>query len=164
MNGASPALSSGHCNAVKGHTSTRITNHPSSTSVSPRPHHHTFYRQVQSNFRFLGLTYFSHCPSHRICDKKTNFHVFFQPSFTFSYYGRVGPQRFRLMQRTALLRPQPITTSRSLNDLSDLPQCLERRQLQLSTSTLSSDGSSSEGGPDRGATVRLLWLSMMRVK
>lgn len=48
VNGASPGVSSGHCNAVKGHTSTRFTNRPSSTSVSPRPHPHTFYRQVQS--------------------------------------------------------------------------------------------------------------------
>ncbi|CAG11946.1 unnamed protein product, partial [Tetraodon nigroviridis] len=109
VNGASPGASSGHCNAVKGQTSTRFTNHPSSTSASPRPHPHTFFRQ---------------------------------PSFTFSYYGRVGPQRFRL-RRTAPSRPQPITTSRSLNDLSELPQRLDRRQLQLSTSTLSSEGSSN---------------------
>uniref|UniRef100_H3DM08 Solute carrier family 45 member 4 n=1 Tax=Tetraodon nigroviridis TaxID=99883 RepID=H3DM08_TETNG len=110
-------------------TQVKFTNHPSSTSASPRPHPHTFFRQ---------------------------------PSFTFSYYGRVGPQRFRL-RRTAPSRPQPITTSRSLNDLSELPQRLDRRQLQLSTSTLSSEGSSSEGEPGRGASVRLLWLSMMRM-
>lgn len=94
---------------------------------------------------------------------KGGFHVFLQPSFTFSYYGRVGSQRHR-MRRTAPSHPQPMITSRSLNDLRDLPRRLDRRELQLSASTLSSDSSISEGGADRGATVRLLWLSMMRVK
>lgn len=48
VNDASSGLSSGHCNAVKGYTST--TNRPSSTSVSPRARPHTFYRQVKSIF------------------------------------------------------------------------------------------------------------------
>eukprot|EP00066_Takifugu_rubripes_P014710 XP_011603976.1 PREDICTED: solute carrier family 45 member 4-like [Takifugu rubripes] len=129
VNGASAGLSPGHYNAVKVHPSTRVTNRPSSTSASPRPHPHTFYRQ---------------------------------PSFTFSYYGRVGSPRYRL-RRTALSRPQPMVTSRSLNDLCDLHRRLDRRELQLSASTLSSDSSIDEGGADRGATVRLLWLSMMRM-
>lgn len=85
-----------------------------------------------------------------------------QPSFTFSYYGRVGAQRYRL-RRGAPLRLRPITTSRSLNDLSDL-QHAGRREFKFSSSSLSSEGSSSEGGPDRGTTVRLLWLSMLKVK
>ncbi|KAM9353646.1 solute carrier family 45 member 4-like [Symphorus nematophorus] len=90
-------------------------------------------------------------------------HTFYrQPSFTFSYYGRVGPRRYRL-RRAAPSSPQPITSSRSLNDLSDLQRCADRRELQLSASSLSSEGSSSEGGPDRGTTVRLLWLSMLRM-
>lgn len=63
-----------------------------------------------------------------------------------------------------MTRPQPMLTSRSLNDLRDLHRRLDRRELQLSASTLSSDSSIGEGGADRGATVRLLWLSMMRVK
>ncbi|KAG8010099.1 Solute carrier family 45 member 4, partial [Nibea albiflora] len=66
-----------------------------------------------------------------------------QPSFTFSYYGRVGT-RHRL-RRTAPSSPPPITTSRSLNDLSDLQQPAGRREFQLSVSSLSSVGSSSEG-------------------
>ncbi|KAM9852110.1 solute carrier family 45 member 4-like [Aulostomus maculatus] len=90
-------------------------------------------------------------------------HTFYrQPSFTFSYYGRVGSQRYRL-RRTAPSSPRPITTSRSLNDLSDLQRRAERRELQLSASSLSSDGSSSDGGPDRATTVRLLWLSMFKM-
>lgn len=84
-----------------------------------------------------------------------------QPSFTFSYYGRVGSQRYRLRRAPPL---SPIVMSRSLNDLRDLQRHLDKREVQLSASSLSSEGSSSEGGPDRGTTVRLLWLSMLRVK
>lgn len=86
-----------------------------------------------------------------------------QPSFTFSYYGRVGSQRYRL-RRAPPSSPRPIVTSRSLNDLRDLQRHLDKREVQLSASSLSSEASSSEGGPDRGTTVRLLWLSMLRVK
>ncbi|KAK9513740.1 hypothetical protein VZT92_027249 [Zoarces viviparus] len=126
-NGVDAALSSSdHCNAMKGHAS---TSRPSNTSVSPRPHPHTFYRQ---------------------------------PSFTFSYYGRVGSQRYRL-RKIAPWSPRPITTSQSLNDLSELQRRPGKRELQLSASSLSSEGSSSEGGPDEGTTVRLLWLSMLKM-
>uniref|UniRef100_A0A8D3DM62 Solute carrier family 45 member 4b n=1 Tax=Scophthalmus maximus TaxID=52904 RepID=A0A8D3DM62_SCOMX len=121
--------SSDYTNAMRGHASSKLGNRPLTTSVSSRPHPHTFYRQ---------------------------------PSFTFSYYGRVGSQRYRL-RRTAPLSPRPITTSRSLNDLSDLQGYADRRVLQLSVGSLSSEGSSSEGGPDRGTTVRLLWLSMLKM-
>ncbi|XP_040900799.1 solute carrier family 45 member 4-like isoform X2 [Toxotes jaculatrix] len=90
-------------------------------------------------------------------------HTFYrQPSFTFSYYGRVGSQRYRL-RRIAPSNLRPITTSRSLNDLSDLQRYADRRALHLSASSLSSEGSSTEGGPDRGTTVRLLWLSMFKM-
>uniref|UniRef100_A0A3Q3E0J0 Solute carrier family 45 member 4 n=1 Tax=Hippocampus comes TaxID=109280 RepID=A0A3Q3E0J0_HIPCM len=90
-------------------------------------------------------------------------HTFYrQPSFTFSYYGRVGSQRHRL-RRTTTSSPPPITTSRSLNDLSDLQLHADRREFQLSESSLSSEGSSSDGGPSKGTTVRLLWLSMLKM-
>ncbi|KAM7420712.1 hypothetical protein PAMA_015101 [Pampus argenteus] len=129
-NGSNAGLSSSeHVNAMRSHTSNRVANRLSNTSVSSRPHPHTFYRQ---------------------------------PSFTFSYYGRVGSQRYRL-RRTGPSSPQPITTSRSLNDLSDLKRSADRRELHLSVSSLSSEGSSSQEGPDRGATVRLLWLSMLKM-
>ncbi|XP_018545216.1 solute carrier family 45 member 4 isoform X2 [Lates calcarifer] len=126
---AANGMASDQFNAVKGHVPTKLGSRPSNTSVSSRPHPHTFYRQ---------------------------------PSFTFSYYGRVGSQRYR-RRRAAPSSPQPITTSRSLNDLSDLQQRTDRRELQLSASSLSSEGSSSEGGPDRGTTVKLLWLSMLKM-
>lgn len=100
----------------------------------------------------------------RFKGKKADLRFFhLQPSFTFSYYGRVGSQRYRL-RRTLPSTPRPITTSRSLNDLSDLQRHVDRRELELSASSLSSEGSSSEGGPGRGTTVRLLWLSMLKVK
>nr|XP_019949037.1 PREDICTED: solute carrier family 45 member 4-like isoform X2 [Paralichthys olivaceus] len=129
-NGINTCVSSpDHTNTEKGHASSKPGTRLLSTSVSSRPHRHTFYRQ---------------------------------PSFTFSYYGRVGSQRYRL-RRMATSSHRPITTSRSLNDLSDLQQHPDRRVLQLSASSLSSEGSSSEGGPDRGTTVRLLWLSMLKM-
>ncbi|XP_053182634.1 solute carrier family 45 member 4-like [Scomber japonicus] len=90
-------------------------------------------------------------------------HTFYrQPSFTFSYYGRVGSQRYRL-RRTVPSTPQRITTSRSLNDLSDLQRCADKREFHLSVSSLSSEGSASEVGAERGTTVRLLWLSMFKM-
>ncbi|XP_054637624.1 solute carrier family 45 member 4 [Dunckerocampus dactyliophorus] len=89
-------------------------------------------------------------------------HTFYrQPSFTFSYYGRVGSQRHRL-RRTTTSSPQPITTSRSLNDLSDLQRREDRRDFQLSTSSMS-EASSSDTESDKGTTVRLLWLSMLKM-
>uniref|UniRef100_A0A668A1H9 Solute carrier family 45 member 4 n=1 Tax=Myripristis murdjan TaxID=586833 RepID=A0A668A1H9_9TELE len=84
-----------------------------------------------------------------------------QPSFTFSYYGRVGSQRHRLRRPT--VGHLPITSSRSLNDLCDLQRRADRRELQLSASSLSSEASSSEEGPEGGTTVRLLWLSMLKM-
>ncbi|KAM3615133.1 uncharacterized protein V6R79_023906 [Siganus canaliculatus] len=109
----------------------------------------------------------SHRPANRASNNSVSSrhhsHTFYrQPSFTFSYYGRVGSQRCRL-RRAAPWRPNTITTSRSLNDLTDLQRSTNRRELQLSASSLSSEGSSSEGEPGRGTTVRLLWLSMLRM-
>ncbi|XP_034410006.1 solute carrier family 45 member 4-like [Cyclopterus lumpus] len=90
-------------------------------------------------------------------------HIFYrQPSFTFSYYGRVGSNRFRL-RKTFPWSPRPITTSCSLNDLSELQRHPHRRELHLSDGSLSSEGSSSESGPGQGTTVRLLWLSMFKM-
>ncbi|KAM9724127.1 solute carrier family 45 member 4-like [Menidia menidia] len=85
-----------------------------------------------------------------------------QPSFTFSYYGRVRSQRFR-PKHTRPSSPRPITTSRSLNDLRDDGGQLRRQKLQLSVSSLSSESSISDDEAERGATVRLLWLSMLKM-
>ncbi|XP_072250447.1 solute carrier family 45 member 4-like [Leuresthes tenuis] len=123
------AASSDYCKVLKGHTSTKPGNRTTSTSVSPRPHPPTFYRQ---------------------------------PSFTFSYYGRVRSQRHRL-KHTRPSSPRPITTSRSLNDLRDVQRHPRKRNLQPSVSSLSSESSSSEEGADGGTTVRLLWLSMLKM-
>ncbi|XP_071393964.1 solute carrier family 45 member 4 [Centroberyx affinis] len=102
-------------------------------------------------------------PSNTSNPSRPHPHTFYrQPSFTFSYYGRVGSQRHRL-RRLAGGGPQPITSSRSLDDLCELQRHAERRELQLSASSLSSESSISEGGPEGGTTVRLLWLSMLRM-
>ncbi|XP_063735855.1 solute carrier family 45 member 4-like isoform X1 [Eleginops maclovinus] len=129
VNGINAGLSSSDSSdAMKDNAPSKLPSRPANTSVSSRPHPHTFYRQ---------------------------------PSFTFSYYGRVGSQRYRL-RKAAPLSPRPITTSQSLNDLSELHRRADRRELQLSASSLSSEGS-SEGGLDKGTTVRLLWLSMFKM-
>ncbi|XP_026228635.1 solute carrier family 45 member 4-like isoform X2 [Anabas testudineus] len=108
-------------------------------------------------------TKLGNCPPNLSVSARPHPHTFYrQPSFTFSYYGRVGSQRYRL-RRNAPLKLRPLTASRSLNDLSDLQRYAGRRELELSSSSLSSDGSSSIGGPDRGTTVRLLWLSMLKM-
>ncbi|KAG7251961.1 hypothetical protein CRUP_005217 [Coryphaenoides rupestris] len=72
-----------------------------------------------------------------------------QPSFTFSYYGRVGTQPLR-NRRLNLGLHRPVTLSRSLNDLSTLrPHDRRRRELQRSASSLSSDTSASSAGGRR---------------
>lgn len=120
----------------KGHPSTKPGNCTGNTTVTLRQHPPTFYRQ---------------------------------PSFTFSYYGRVGAHRCRMRRRRPTsprpftTSPQPITTSRSLNDLRDIQRPVHRRKWQPSLSSLSSEGSSSDGETERGTTVRLLWLSMFKM-
>ncbi|XP_061145594.1 solute carrier family 45 member 4 isoform X2 [Syngnathus typhle] len=130
--GLSPAE---NCNANRNHPCNKAGTRLLSATASPRPHKHTFYRQLS---------------------------LFLQPSFTFSYYGRVRCQRQRL-RRATTSSPVPIATSRSLNDLSDLQLHAYRREFQLSENSLSSEGSSSDDGPSRGTTVRLLWLSMLKM-
>ncbi|CAL8247166.1 unnamed protein product [Lota lota] len=87
-----------------------------------------------------------------------------QPSFTFSYYGRVGMQPLRNRRLNPGLH-RPVTLSRSLNDLSTLQPHAQRRELQRSASSLSSDtlASEGEGEAEGGTTVRILWLSMLKM-
>ncbi|KAK6327011.1 hypothetical protein J4Q44_G00026560 [Coregonus suidteri] len=95
-------------------------------------------------------------------------HTFYrQPSFTFSYYGRVGSARYRHRRNTmgnpagANLR---IKASQSMNDIYEhMQRRQERRELQQSSSTLSSGDSESDDGAEGGTTVKLLWLSMLKM-
>ncbi|KAK7886367.1 hypothetical protein WMY93_025988 [Mugilogobius chulae] len=87
-----------------------------------------------------------------------------QPSFTFSYYGRVGSQRYRLKRNPALpSSPRRITTSRSLSDLTELQKQAEERHRKWSKSSASSDDSSSVSEAEEATTLRLLWLSMLKM-
>uniref|UniRef100_A0A8C6SSL2 Solute carrier family 45 member 4b n=1 Tax=Neogobius melanostomus TaxID=47308 RepID=A0A8C6SSL2_9GOBI len=92
-------------------------------------------------------------------------HSFYrQPSFTFSYYGRVRLKRCRLRKNTSSpLSPRRITTSRSLSDLTELREQSKRRERLLSVSSLSSEGLSSVSEADGATTVRQIWLSMLKM-
>lgn len=84
-----------------------------------------------------------------------------QPSFTFSYYGRV---RFHRPRR--LISPAPIKSSRSLNDIDRIPRLHEHRRLKKRGSASSGtdeDDSDSEEAGGSGTTVKLLWLSMLKM-
>ncbi|XP_051721395.1 solute carrier family 45 member 4 isoform X1 [Ctenopharyngodon idella] len=84
-----------------------------------------------------------------------------QPSFTFSYYGRVGFQWRRRYGNMA----GPIKSSRSLNDIDKIDRRHERRKLQpsgISASRRNEEDEESEDGYD-GTTVKLLWLSMLKM-
>ncbi|KAL6099684.1 slc45a4 [Pungitius sinensis] len=87
-----------------------------------------------------------------------------QPSCTFSYYGRVGSHRYRYRQATAAYLIKP---SRSMNDLCDVEARHRRRQRQRkrhrsgNTNSSSGDTESEEGEVE--TTVRLLWLSMLKM-
>lgn len=85
-----------------------------------------------------------------------------QPSFTFSYYGRV---RFRPHRH--INSAHPIKSSQSLNDIDRITRLHERQRLQKRGSTSSetdedADGE-SEGGGESSTTVKLLWLSMLKM-
>lgn len=93
-----------------------------------------------------------------------------QPSFTFSYYGRVALQKPR-RSRTST-SPMRITSSRSLNDIYELAKRRRRRrrghgrgrrmQRSSSESESSSEDEESEDG-DESTTVKFLWLSMLKM-
>ncbi|XP_062395573.1 solute carrier family 45 member 4 [Sardina pilchardus] len=86
-----------------------------------------------------------------------------QPSFTFSYYGRVGLQRPRRTRAGAGASPVRITSTRSLNDIDELTRPRRRRRpRQRDASESSSEDGESEDG-DGGTTVKLLWLSMLKM-
>ncbi|XP_069032831.1 solute carrier family 45 member 4-like [Embiotoca jacksoni] len=92
-------------------------------------------------------------------------HTFYrQPSCTFSYYGRVGSHRYRFRRANAALLIKP---SRSMNDLYEVEARHRRRNRQRNrhrsgnTNSSSGDTESEEGEVE--TTVRLLWLSMLKM-
>ncbi|KAM5210870.1 solute carrier family 45 member 4 isoform 1-T3 [Hipposideros larvatus] len=89
-------------------------------------------------------------------------HVFRrQASSTFSYYGKVGSHRYRCRRANAVVLIKP---SRSMSDLYDLQvrQRQRARHRNQSGATNSSGDTESEEG-DSETTVRLLWLSMLKM-
>ncbi|XP_004697433.1 solute carrier family 45 member 4 [Echinops telfairi] len=89
-------------------------------------------------------------------------HVFRrQASSTFSYFGKVGSHRYRFRRANAVVLIKP---SRSMNDLYDLQQRQRqrgRRRHPSGATTSSGDTESEEGEGE--TTVRLLWLSMLKM-
>ncbi|XP_072303993.1 solute carrier family 45 member 4 isoform X2 [Eucyclogobius newberryi] len=92
-------------------------------------------------------------------------HTFYrQPSCTFSYYGRVGSHRYRYRRANAAFLIKP---SRSMNDLYEVEARHRRRSKQKNrhrsgnTNSSSGDTESEEGEVE--TTVRLLWLSMLKM-
>lgn len=83
-----------------------------------------------------------------------------QASSTFSYYGKIGSHRYRHRRANAVVLIKP---SRSMSDLYDLqarPR-QHRRRHQSGATTSSGDSESEEGEGE--TTVRLLWLSMLKM-
>ncbi|XP_041823000.1 LOW QUALITY PROTEIN: solute carrier family 45 member 4 [Melanotaenia boesemani] len=92
-------------------------------------------------------------------------HTFYrQPSCTFSYYGRVGSHRYRYRRANAAFLIKP---SRSMNDLYEVEARHRRRNRKRNrnrsgnTNSSSGDTESEEGEVE--TTVRLLWLSMLKM-
>ncbi|KAL2083903.1 hypothetical protein ACEWY4_019421 [Coilia grayii] len=100
-----------------------------------------------------------HCSSTSLRHRHLTFYR--QPSFTFSYYGRVGFHRQRRGRVGA--SPLRITSTRSLDDMYELAHRRPRRRLQQRrASESSSEDEESEDG-EAGTTVKLLWLSMLKM-
>uniref|UniRef100_A0A8C8RFP1 Solute carrier family 45 member 4 n=1 Tax=Pelusios castaneus TaxID=367368 RepID=A0A8C8RFP1_9SAUR len=89
-------------------------------------------------------------------------HMFYrQPSYTFSYYGKIGSHRYRFRRANAILL---IKSSRSMNDIYDMQKRQRQRyrhRNQSGTTNSSGDTESEEG--ENETTVRLLWLSMLKM-
>ncbi|XP_037649999.1 solute carrier family 45 member 4 [Sebastes umbrosus] len=92
-------------------------------------------------------------------------HIFYrQPSCTFSYYGRVGNHRYRYRRANAAYLIKP---SRSMNDIYEVEARHRRRHKQRdrhrSGNTTSSSGDTESEEGEVETTVRLLWLSMLKM-
>lgn len=82
-----------------------------------------------------------------------------QASSTFSYYGKIGSHCYRYRRANAVVLIKP---SRSMSDLYDLQQRQRSRHRNQSGATASSGDTESEEG-EAETTVRLLWLSMLKM-
>lgn len=82
-----------------------------------------------------------------------------QASSTFSYYGKIGSHCYRYRRANAVVLIKP---SRSMSDLYDLQQRQRSRHRNQSGATASSGDTESEEG-ETETTVRLLWLSMLKM-
>ncbi|XP_036193474.1 solute carrier family 45 member 4 isoform X2 [Myotis myotis] len=84
-----------------------------------------------------------------------------QASSTFSYYGKIGSHCYRYRRANAVVLIKP---SRSMSDLYDLQKRQRQRSRhrnQSGATTSSGDTESEEGEGE--TTVRLLWLSMLKM-
>lgn len=82
-----------------------------------------------------------------------------QASSTFSYYGKISSHRYRYRRANAVVLIKP---SRSMSDLYDLQKRQRCRHRNQSGATASSGDTESEEGEGE-TTVRLLWLSMLKM-
>ncbi|RVE67241.1 hypothetical protein OJAV_G00115560 [Oryzias javanicus] len=92
-------------------------------------------------------------------------HTFYrQPSCTFSYYGRVGSHRYRYRRANAAFLIKP---SRSMSDLYEVEarhrRANRQRNRHRSGNTNSSSGDTESEEGEVETTVRLLWLSMLKM-
>ncbi len=93
-------------------------------------------------------------------------HTFYrQSSCTFSYYGRVGSHRYRYRRANAAFLIKP---SRSMNDIYEMEKRQKQRngprtRHQSGNTNSSGDTESEEDETETETTVRLLWMSMLKM-
>ncbi|XP_075776159.1 solute carrier family 45 member 4 isoform X1 [Pelodiscus sinensis] len=89
-------------------------------------------------------------------------HMFYrQPSYTFSYYGKIGSHRYRFRRANAIVL---IKSSRSMNDIYDIQKRQRQRYRHRNPSgTTNSSGDTESEEGETETTVRLLWLSMLKM-
>ncbi|XP_029779269.1 solute carrier family 45 member 4 [Suricata suricatta] len=84
-----------------------------------------------------------------------------QASSTFSYYGKIGSNCYRYRRARAVLLIKPSRSMSELHDLQLRQRQRSRRRNQSGATTSSGDTESEEGEGE--TTVRLLWLSMLKM-
>ncbi|XP_069477811.1 solute carrier family 45 member 4 [Ambystoma mexicanum] len=105
----------------------------------------------------IGMKQSTTCNSMR--RRRTMFYR--QPSYTFSYYGKIGSRRYRYRRANAILL---IKSSRSMNDIYDMQKRQRQRQRHRNPSgTTNSSGDTESEEGETETTVKLLWLSMLKM-